>query len=78
MHGRRGGRVPEAVRHQQLPVPVVVGVGPGVAGRQVQRGVDVARLVGDPQVELEVGPVGGELVEDFLEGVRQRHRCRQA
>ena len=78
MHGRRGGGMAEAVRDEQPPVPVVVGVGLRVAGRQVERGFDVARLVGEPQVELEVGPVVGERVDDRLEGVGEGHRCRQA
>ena len=72
VHGRRGGGVPEAVRDQQPPVPVVVGVGARVAGGEVQRRLDVARLVGDAQVELEVRPVLGQRVDDLA------GRCRRA
>ena len=63
----------EAVGDQQAPVPVVMGVGLGVARHQVDRGFNVARLIGDAQVELEVGPVVGKRVEDLLEGVCQAH-----
>ena len=47
-----------------------------VARDQVHRRVDVARLVGDPQVELEVGPVVGQRVDDLLEGVGEGHRAK--
>ena len=70
--GHRRG-VAEAVRHQQPPVPVVARVGLRVAGDEVQRGVDVARLVVDAQVQLEVRPVAGERVDDLLEGVGEGH-----
>ena len=73
MHGRRGGGVAEAMGHEQPPVPVVVGVGTRVARGQVQRRLDVARLVGDPQVELEVGPVLGQRVDDPLEVLGECH-----
>ena len=68
-----GGGVAEAVRHQQPPVPVVMGVGLGVAGHQVHGRLHVARLVGYAQVELEVGPVVGKRVHDLLEVVGQAH-----
>ena len=70
----RGGRVPEAMRDDQPPVPVVLGVGTRVARREIDRRVDVARLVRDPQIELEIGPVVGERVDDLLKCVREGHR----
>ena len=69
---RRGG-VAEAVGDQQAPVPVGLRVGLRVDLAQRDRGVDVAALVVDPQVELEVGPVGRKRVEDLLEVRGQSH-----
>jgi hypothetical protein len=71
--GHRRG-VPEVVGHQQPPVPIVARVGLRVAGDEVERGVDVARLVVDAQVQLEVRPVAGKRVDDLLEGVGKGHR----
>ena len=62
---RRG--VAKAVRDQQSPVPVVFGVGLRVRHDQEDRRIDVARLVGDSQVQLEVGPVVRQRVDDLLE-----------
>ena len=73
MNGRRRGGVAEAVRDGQPPVPIVVGVGLRVAGRQIDGSVDVERLVGEPQIELEVGPVVGEPIDDRLECLREAH-----
>jgi len=74
VNGGRGGGVTEAMSDQQAPVPVVVGVRLCVAGDQIDGGVDVARLVGQAQVELEVGPVVRERIDDPLEGVGEAHR----
>ncbi len=74
VHGRRRRRVAEAVGDQQAPVPIVFGVRTGVARHEVHRRFDVTRLVGEPQVELQVGPVVGERIDDPLEGVGQTHR----
>ncbi len=63
----------EAMGDEQPPVPVVLGVRPRVARRQVQRRFDVARLVGDAHVQLEVRPVVGQRVDDLLEGVGEAH-----
>src|SRR5439155_13845899 len=57
VHRGSGGGVTEAVRDEQAPVPVVVGVGLRVARDQVHGRFHVARLIPDAQVELEVGPV---------------------
>ena len=57
----------EAMGDHQPPVPVVVGVGLGVGGHQHHRGVDVAALVEDPQVELEIGPVVGQRGDEVFE-----------
>ena len=46
VHGLDRGRVAEAVRDQQPPVPVVLGVGLRVGHDEEDGGVDVARLVG--------------------------------
>ena len=53
-------------------VPVVARVRLRVAGHEQRRGVDVAVLF-DAQVELEVGPVGRQRVENLLEGFGKRH-----
>jgi hypothetical protein len=47
----------------------MVGVGLGVAGRQVERGLDVARLLRDAQIQLEVRPVLGKPVDDLLKAL---------
>jgi hypothetical protein len=73
---RRGG-VPEAMGDQQAPVPVVPRVGACVARRQVQRRFDVARLVGQAHVQLQVRPVVGKRIDDLPEAVREAH-CEQA
>ena len=44
--------------------------------REVQRRFDVARLVGDAHVELEVGPVVRERVHDPLEGLCEAHGAK--
>ena len=67
--GCRGG-VAEAVRDDDAPVPVVARVGLRVAGHEVQRGVDVARLVVDAQVQLEVRPVARKGIDDRLKAFR--------
>ena len=54
------------------PVPVVVGVGLRVDLHEQLRGVDVAVLL-HAQVELEVGPVRRQRVDDLLEGFGERH-----
>ena len=72
VHGGRRGGVAELVGDEELPVPVVVRVGQRVAGHDERRGVDVAVLV-DAQVDLQVGPVRRERVDDLLEVVRERH-----
>ena len=56
----------EAVGDEQPPVPVGLRVGLGVDLAQENGRVDVALLVVDAQVQLEVGPVVGERVEDLL------------
>ena len=78
MDGGRCGGVAEAMRDQQAEVPVVVRVGHGVAGDQVRRGVHVPPLVGQPQVDLQVGPVVGQRIDDLGERVRQPARHRAA
>src|SRR4051794_36096821 len=69
--GRR--RVPERVGRAQAEVPVVLGVGLRVDLREQRGGVDVARLVGQPQVDAELRPVGRQGVDDALEGLGQSH-----
>ena len=65
------------MRHQQPPVPLPPRVRLGVAGDEQGRRLDVAGLVEDPQLELEVGPVVWEGIDDLREGVSQRHRGEQ-
>ena len=67
-------RVTELVGDDEVEVPVVVRVRLGVAGHDQRRGVDVAVLL-DAQVELEVGPVRRERVENLLEFFGKRHDC---
>ena len=56
----------------KVEMPVVVGIRLGVARDKQRGGVDVAVLL-DAQVELEVGPVRRQCVEDLLEFVGKRH-----
>ena len=73
-HGLGGGRVAEAMGHAQPPVPVVLRVRHGVDLNEQRGGLDIAPLVEDPQVELELGPVGRHGVHHRLEVVGERHR----
>src|SRR5215210_781025 len=73
VHGGRGRRVAEAVRDEDPPVPVVLGVRLRVDRHQVHGRVHVLRLVEDPQVDREVGPVVGQRVDDALEMVCEAH-----
>ena len=73
VHRGRGGGVPELVCAPDQPVPVVPRVALGVALREDHRRLHVAALVGDPQVELEIGPVARQLVDDPLELRGQGH-----
>ena len=57
----------------QAPVPVAARVGLSVAGDHQDGGVDVAALVEDPDVHLEVGPVVGQRVDDLGERVGEAH-----
>ena len=50
-------------------MPVVVGVRAALHVTRHTDGLDVSRLVRDPKVELEIGPVVGQRVDDPLEGV---------
>ena len=72
VRGRRGRGVPELVGDEEMEMPVVVGIRLGVARDEQRGGVDVARFV-DAQVELEVGPVRRQCVEELLEIVGKRH-----
>ena len=72
MHGGRRGGVAELVGDEQPPVPVVVRVRQRVDLGDERRGVDVAVLL-HAQVELQVGPVRRQRVDDLLELVGERH-----
>ena len=63
----------ELVRDEDPPVPVCLGVRLGVHLGEDHRGVDVARLVRQPEVEREVGPVVGKRVEDLLKALGEGH-----
>ena len=63
---RRGG-VAELVRHEDAPVPVVLAVALRVDLDEDRGRLDVAVLVADPEVELEMAPVGRERIDDRLE-----------
>ena len=68
--------MPEAVRDQQAPVPAGVRVGLQGWLSEHHGRLDVARLVVDSEVELEVGPVAGKLVDDPLEALREGGHAR--
>ena len=72
----RGG-VAEAVGDEQPPVPVGLRVGLGVDLAEERRRCRCSALVVDPQVELEVGPVVRQRVEDFA-GSRRRAPSRRS
>jgi hypothetical protein len=63
----RRSRVPELVRAVDPPVPVAARVALGVALGEHHGGLYIAALVRDAQVELQVGPVARERVDDALE-----------
>ena len=63
----------EAVGNSYAPVPVVLAVRLGVAGNEQSRGLDVARLVENAQVEIEVCPVVRQSVYYLSEVVLKRH-----
>ena len=69
----RGG-VTEPVGDVDPPVPVGPRVRLGVHLGEHHRGVDVARLVGDPQVELEVRPVVRQGLDAPPGSPGERHR----
>ncbi len=77
MRRRHRCRVAETVGHKQAPVPFPPRIRLGVAGNKQGRGLDVTGLVEDPQLELEVGPVLRQGIDDLREGVGQRHRAEQ-
>src|SRR6267378_224526 len=65
--------MPETVGDQDPPVPVVLGVRLSVACHQQHGGLDIASLVEDPQIELEIGPVVWQRIDDLLEGGAEGH-----
>src|SRR5581483_3138522 len=73
LDGLGGGGVAEPVRDQEAPVPVSLRVGLGVHLREQNGGVDVALLVSDAQIQLQIGPVIGEGVQNRLERVGEAH-----
>ena len=72
----RRGRVAELVGDEDPPVPVGLRVRLRVHLGQDHRRVDVARLVGQAEVERQVGPVVGERVEDLLEALGEGHAAQ--
>lgn len=52
------GRLAETLSDRHPPMPIGPGIWLGVDHAQVNRCVDVPVLVIDPQIELEVGPIG--------------------
>ena len=69
----RSRGMPEFVGTADAPVPVVARIALGVALREDHGGLDVAALVRDPHVELEIGPVARQVVDDLLEVGGQGH-----
>src|SRR5918994_2932703 len=69
----RRSRMTELVRAADPPVPVVLRVRHGVDLHEQRRSVDVAVLVCDAKVELQLRPVGRQRVEQALEVVGERH-----
>ena len=65
---------PKLVGHQHPPVPVVARVGLRVAGDEVDARRRCSATRREAQVELEVGPVVGQRVDDLLECVGEAHR----
>jgi hypothetical protein len=56
-------------------VPLRLRVGLRIDLGEEDGGVDVAVLVGDPQIADDVGPIARQRVEDRLEVLRERHRA---
>ena len=59
---------------ENVPVPIALRIGLGVTDDERDRCIDIALDIVDPQIELEVGPVLGQRVDDLLESVREPHR----
>jgi hypothetical protein len=78
MHGlgRRG--VAELVRDVEPPVPLALRVRLRVRLNDERRRLDVALLVEDPQVELQVRPVGRQRVDHALEVVGEPHGAKRS
>jgi hypothetical protein len=55
------------VRDDQPPVPIVLGIRLRIGADQADRRLDVASLVKDPEIELEIGPIVGEVGDDLVE-----------
>jgi folate-binding protein YgfZ len=68
-----GSRMAEVVCDEQAPVPVVMRVGPGVAGGEVERRLHIAGLVAETHIDLEVRPILGQRVDDPLKRIREAH-----
>jgi tRNA-modifying protein YgfZ len=68
-----GGSVPEPVGHNQAPMPVLPRIGLRVAGREQHGRFDITAQVVNAQVELEIGPVTRQRVDDLFEGLGKRH-----
>src|SRR4051794_32957169 len=73
LHRLGRGGVAKAMRDQQSEVPVGLRIRLRVHLREQDSRVDVALLVGDPEVQLEIGPIVRERVDNFLKGLGERH-----
>ncbi len=72
-HALGRGGVPELVRHQEAPMPIVVRVRLRVDLNQDRGRLDVALLVEDPNVELKICPVGWKRSDYRFEVLGKRH-----
>lgn len=73
-HRLRSRRLPEAVGDRNPPVPLRLRIRLGVDQAEVDGSVDVSVFVIDPQIELEVGPVGRQRIEHILKVLGECHQ----
>ena len=61
--------MPEAVGDQDAPVPAGARIRLRVGLSEDHRRLDVSLLVVDPELDLEIGPIPGKLVDDTREAL---------
>ena len=69
--------MPEAVSNQQTPIPVRLRIGLRIDLAEGHGRIDVAALILDPQIQLEVGPIRRHRIEHLLKVRSQAHKQKR-